>query len=164
SYQVVIGPRLSLLRLARQNQVYGTANAVDVADIIDGKLTNSFSNASTTQGHGLTFRYEKRLSGAYVNRSNVVQFDESDLDFLSRTCEHYGVFFFFEQDDNNSENIVFGDANVAFDNSSKTLPFRMTRGAANDASVSSFVGTSRPIPKRVFVHDFDDTQASTTLL
>ena len=174
TYEVVIGPRFNLLNLSRQNQVYGGADPITVAEIISGKLSNRLSRSSTSGGETLDIDFELRLSGVYPARFNVVQFDESDLAFISRSCEHHGVFYFFEHGDLR-ETMVFGDANVAFDNSApieggsqaddgEVLPFRMTRGLADDVSVSSFIAVSKPVPAKMFVRDFDDTQASAQLL
>ncbi len=93
AYHVVIGPRLSLFDLSRQNQVYGTVDALTVKDIIVGKLSNTFSQSSTSGGETTRIDYDLRLSGIYPHRSNIVQFDESDLNFVARTCEHFGVFY-----------------------------------------------------------------------
>jgi type VI secretion system secreted protein VgrG len=139
-YSVSIGPHFALLELCRQNQVYGTDTAITVADIIDGKLKNTFSRSSTSGGETIHIDYELRLSGNYSARNHVVQFDESDLHFLSRTCENAGIFYFFEHS-KNKDNLVLGDANIAFDgvpppNGSGDclqLPFRLTRGQADDA-------------------------------
>ncbi|MCA9633152.1 MAG: type VI secretion system tip protein VgrG [Myxococcales bacterium] len=40
--------------------------------------------------------YELRLTGDYPEREFVLQYHETDLRFLSRLCEHWGIYFFFE--------------------------------------------------------------------
>ena len=39
-----------------------------------------------------------RLNKSYPKREFTVQYRESDLAFISRLCEHLGIFFFFEHD------------------------------------------------------------------
>src|SRR5436853_620536 len=54
----------------------------------------------------------QRLLGSYGKRPMIAQFKESDLSFVSRLCEHLGIFFFFEHGDDGDQ-IVFGDYNGA---------------------------------------------------
>ena len=84
AYHVTIGPRFSLLDLSRQNQVYGTLNPIKIDDVINGKLSHSFSQSSTSGGETTQIDYELRLSGGYPARYNVVQFEESDLNFIGQ--------------------------------------------------------------------------------
>ena len=51
--------------------------------------------------------FEMRL-GNYPEREFVVQYDESDLTFLSRLAEHLGICFFFEHGEEESR-LVFSD-------------------------------------------------------
>lgn len=52
--------------------------------------------------------YSLNLSDSYPQRELVVQYQESDLAFASRLCEHLGIFFFFAHDDQQST-LVLGD-------------------------------------------------------
>ena len=165
TYRLVIGPHFALTQLSRQNQVYGTETPITVKDIIGGKLNNSLSARSTAGAGVQPIKCDLRIMGEYPQRDHVAQFEESDFTFLSRTCEHHGVFYFFEHA-RGGETIVFADSNVAFRQAAgpASLPFRLTRGQADDASVSSFRASAKPVPRTVYVRDYDDTQASTELL
>jgi type VI secretion system VgrG family protein len=56
-----------------------------------------------------------RFSGEDPPREFVVQYQETDLAFVSRLAENAGITIFFEQnDDEQNEVIVFGDDNAAF--------------------------------------------------
>lgn len=50
------------------------------------------------------------LSGSYADREYVVQYDESDLGFVSRLLEEAGIFFFFELAAD-ADKVVLADAN-----------------------------------------------------
>ncbi|MCA9644322.1 MAG: type VI secretion system tip protein VgrG, partial [Myxococcales bacterium] len=39
--------------------------------------------------------FQLRLSGDYPEREFVLQYHETDLGFLQRLCEHWGIYFFF---------------------------------------------------------------------
>ncbi|MEO1087069.1 MAG: type VI secretion system tip protein VgrG [Acidobacteriota bacterium] len=52
-----------------------------------------------------------------MRKEFVVQYNESDLDFLSRQMERYGIFYYFYDDSSGpggSEKIIFGDHKDAF--------------------------------------------------
>ncbi len=56
---------------------------------------------------------ELRLAGEYPPREFVVQYKETDLAFITRLCEHYGITYFFDHDDG-VDKIVFVDRQSAF--------------------------------------------------
>ncbi len=43
-----------------------------------------------------------------------VQYEESDFNFLARTCEEMGIFYFFDQPGVDGERIIFGDQVTAY--------------------------------------------------
>lgn len=53
------------------------------------------------------------LTGEYAKREFVVQFDETDIDFIGRLTEHLGICYFFEQLED-GDRIVFTDHNDRF--------------------------------------------------
>ena len=72
-----------------------------------------------------------QLTGSYPVSEYTVQYQESDLAFLSRLLEHFGATFFFVQDEA-KERIVFSDANASFVHVAgyETVPY--TPGEAPD--------------------------------
>jgi type VI secretion system secreted protein VgrG len=54
--------------------------------------------------------HRESLSGSYPAREYVVQYGESDLDFVSRLLEEAGIFFFFEHEQD-ADRVVLVDAN-----------------------------------------------------
>lgn len=55
-------------------------------------------------------KFEESLSGSYSKRDYVVQYGESDLDFVSRLLEEVGIFFFFAHEPD-EDRVVLVDAN-----------------------------------------------------
>lgn len=113
-YRVILVPRLSLLEFTRQNQIYGTETSLSLVEIIDQTMASELRKQSSFHaGREVNVVIEKRIFGRYRSRNHIVQFQETDLAFISRLCEHNGVFYFFEQRDT-GEVAIFGDRNIAF--------------------------------------------------
>ncbi|MCC6360722.1 MAG: type VI secretion system tip protein VgrG [Phycisphaerales bacterium] len=78
-------------------------------------------------------KFRFATQGTYVARESVVQYRESDWDFISRLMEDEGIFYFFEHD-TDKHVLVFGDApsaHVATPNAA-TVPFRDPLGLVPD--------------------------------
>lgn len=101
-YRVLLVPRLARLAHAVRSRVF---QDVDLAAIVRSILDE----------HGLRepSDFEIQFSAAYPTREYVVQYQESDLAFLSRQLEHYGAHFHIVQRDD-FERVVFADANRGF--------------------------------------------------
>jgi type VI secretion system secreted protein VgrG len=101
-HRIVVVPRVWYGSLVRRNRIFAD---VSVPEIAEKLLT------------GLALRkgddFELRLSGKYPKREYVVQYEESDLDFLCRLLEEEGIFFHFEHTDR-GDKIVLGDSTSAF--------------------------------------------------
>ena len=159
AYVLTIGPRLGLLELSRQNQVYGTQDATSLPDLVDAILTNRYGQTSTTGGHKQTVPSNQNFVASYPSRRHVVQYEESDLAFLSRLCEHDGVFYFFEHgDDGDTAN--FGDDNIAFKQADlpdgAKVSFRRQRQMhrPGEPAITSFRATARPVAGKVYLRDY----------
>ena len=57
--------------------------------------------------------YEVRLSRTYPLRDYIVQYEESDLNFICRLAESQGIFFFFDHS-TGKDIVIFGDSRIAF--------------------------------------------------
>jgi type VI secretion system secreted protein VgrG len=68
--------------------------------------------------------YEMSLRDSYATREYVLQYAESDYDFIARLFEHEGIFFFFDQRPD-GEVMIVGDNNAVFDllEGRRTIPF-----------------------------------------
>jgi type VI secretion system secreted protein VgrG len=81
---------------------------VDTLDIyLDCTLPDILGRKLAAFGLGAGADHELKLTQAYPRREMTVQYQETDLAFLSRLTEHWGVFFYFEHGE--AERLVFGD-------------------------------------------------------
>jgi type VI secretion system VgrG family protein len=159
-YRATLVPRLSKLAMSRQNQVYGTNGEASVVDVISAELTAA---SKAGPGQNVAGRLgqqdsELRLSGAYPKRDYIVQYDESDLDFVSRLAEQAGIFYFFEHD-GQRDIVVFGDAAIAFKQIAGQSPlvYRPDGGLINvaRAAVRGFSCSARPLPRKIYLRDYN---------
>jgi type VI secretion system VgrG family protein len=163
-YQAVLVPRLWLLSLSRQNQIY---QHLSVPDIVAAEIKAASAKGATQPARaGLSGNdFEQRITRAYPIREYTVQYGESDLDFISRLMEHDGIFYFFEQSAE-YEKMVVTDNNVHFTVSEReTLPYRPASGLAlpADEAVTSFIGTRRRVPRSVVLREYNYRTAESLL-
>ena len=101
-YQATLVPRLWRSTLSRQSRIFQDQSTTD---IIKAVLTAS--------GFG-DDDYEFRTSArSYPNRGYVVQYQETDLDFINRLTELEGISYFFEHKEDRAC-LVFGDQGESF--------------------------------------------------
>jgi len=110
-YRLRVVPRAFALTLVEIQDIYMN---LSVPDIIKEKL----------QHVGLGADMEMRLSGTYPPREFVVQYNESDLAFVSRQAEHLGISFYFQHGDA-SDTMVFTDDTSGFQpvDGAKSIPY-----------------------------------------
>jgi type VI secretion system secreted protein VgrG len=98
-YRAILVPRLWKCSLTTQCRVFQDA---DIKDLIKQVLTDP-------DGPGLAASdFEVKAKGPFTKREFVVQYNESDLEFLHRWMEHEGVFYYFDQTES-GEKIIFAD-------------------------------------------------------
>ena len=141
SYRLCLVPRAHRLTLVRTQEIFMD---LSIPDIIKKKLELVGLGSEDV---------EFRLSGTYPTREFVVQYRESDLDFISRLAEHEGITFFFEHE-SGVDKIVFSDRNDGFHvlPGHDVIPFR-ARGERRD--IYRIESTTRVIPKAHVVHDYN---------
>lgn len=173
-YVCILEPAMALLGASVQNQIYGTEEDLSIVDVVTkevtgqgtkgpARATNAQIPASQLVTDGLTNDYPKR--------DYIVQYEESDLNFVSRLLEHWGVFYFFRQGES-EEAVVLGDRNGAFDpiprdhlgeaggeeEDMPSLPFRQRSGLTpmGEESISRWRCVSRPLPRTVILRDYNE--------
>jgi type VI secretion system secreted protein VgrG len=99
AYQARLSSPLYPLKLNTNNRVFPAA---DITSLIDTVFTEAGYEAE---------EYRIELTKTYPQREFVVQYSESDYDFLLRQLAHYGIFFFFDSDEQRST-LVFSDDSV----------------------------------------------------
>ncbi|MFG1392044.1 type VI secretion system Vgr family protein [Xanthobacter agilis] len=171
TYAVVIGPRLSLLDRSRQSAVFAPDSALGVKDLLDGLLSGSlYANATVTdRGVSLDYEIQDSVSKNY-KRTNITKFNESDFQFFSRVCEHYGVFYFFdviESAGTVKDKLVVAADNAAFPASAAgSLGFKPARAtvAVTQAAVTALEWVARPALKAFKLRDFSEDKPDTDML
>jgi Rhs element Vgr protein len=104
-YQLVLEPRLVRLRSWRWSDIYLNAR-------LDDMIVQLLKQIDMAQPYVPDADYDYRIIPADLastKREFVCQFEESCLDFLMRQLEHYGVYFWFEQN-KDQESIVFANS------------------------------------------------------
>ncbi|WP_437878077.1 type VI secretion system Vgr family protein [Sorangium sp. So ce513] len=142
AYTLTFVPRAFRLTLTETSEIFMD---LSVPEIIKRKL----ERAGLHEGDD----FELRLVSNYPPREYVVQYKETDLQFVSRLAEHLGISFFFEHRDGRDV-VVFSDANsgfqpVAGDGRAHFYP----RG--DRIGVYRLEGTTRTVPNRYVVKDYN---------
>lgn len=158
--RAVLVPRFWMLGLSQQTQIFGSAGPLSVIDVLKHELLgDGHQGIGNKAALGLLpTDFEFRLSGDYQAREHIVQYQESDLDFVNRLMEHEGIWYYFEQGEER-EKVVFCDANVhspAFEGQPSLrfqLPFGH-RGAGQHAMLR-LTRTLRRLPAEVLLSDYN---------
>jgi type VI secretion system secreted protein VgrG len=96
---------------------------------------------------------ELALRGDYPRREHVVQYEESDFDFVARLLEHEGIFFYFDAA-SGSDLLVVGDHPGAFrDAEEASVLFRHGLPRPEETVLSALRRTYRVVPRRVVLRD-----------
>lgn len=162
-YRAVLVPRLWRLTIDRMTRIFIDKT---VSDIIEEILKEG--------GFG-SKDYELKCA-AGPKREFVMQYQESDLDFISRWLEHEGIFYYFEQTDE-GEKIVFADSTAGYvpiqGESKVRYSPAVSRGAAVGAEsesawsreelVLSLRADQSVIPSKVVLKDYNWRRPSTDL-
>ncbi len=139
-YQVRIMPRAFRLTLIRTQEVFLNLSVPEI-------IRKKFALVGLTGGD-VEFRFNEN----YPLREFVVQFDETDLAFISRLCENIGISFFFEHH-GDTDKIVFTDHQPGF-HESPILPKArfLPDGSRN---VSALRLATKAIPAAYVVQDYN---------
>jgi len=97
-YEVILVPRLWRLSLVFQNEVYQN---MEIKDVINSVLSDAGLSASD---------YKVDFKSSYPKSEYIVQYNETNLEFLQRRLEHYGIFYYFDHS-SDKDVVVFTDIN-----------------------------------------------------
>jgi type VI secretion system secreted protein VgrG len=141
SYRIVLVPRMHRLALVELQDIF---LRMSVPAVIAQKL-----DLVGLGGNDV----ETRLVGAYPAREIIVEYQETDLAFVSRLAEHLGISFFF-LDDDGRDRIVFTDHDAGFGavHRNGKVPFQ-ARG--EQSGVYALAETARVMPKSFAVTDYN---------
>lgn len=141
-YTMEFVPRVFATTLTRRSQVFVDES---VPEVVQDKLTE----AGFTVGRDV----ELRLISRYPKRDLVIQYEETDFDFISRLVEHLGISLFFEHQDGRDV-LVFADDNSGFKpiDGGSTVPF-YRRG--DQIGVFALEGLTRTLPGKYVLKDYN---------
>ncbi len=165
AYRAVLVPRLWMMSLTRQNQIYQNKT---IPEIVEEELKGSKGKgpAGNSTFEFAADDFEFRLTGSYPQKEYLVQYAESDLDFISRLLEHVGIYYFFEQGEDR-ERIVFCDANVHLPAlpGENSFPYMPPSGTSSNLvqSVHFLTSRRRQITDKVLLKDYNYRTPQTPL-
>lgn len=168
-YRFVLVPRAAKLTLSQQNQIYGTLEDVNVLDVARAELTGEGVRGPAVEAASYLAGHEVDMSRlwhmeTYPKRDYIVQYAESDWNFVARLLEHYGIFYYFEHGED-GELLLLGDGNHAFQpapapdggGEPPVLPLRPRSGLGADAeaSIQSLTARVKGLPKQLVLKDYN---------
>ncbi|MCP4710251.1 MAG: type VI secretion system tip protein VgrG, partial [Planctomycetes bacterium] len=155
-YQAVLVPRLWRLSLTFQNRIFQN---LTIGDIIEKVLT--------AQGFASGADYELMLEETYPDREYTVQYQETDLNFISRLMEHAGIYYFFDHRDGCDKLIITDkQTNLERIEGRSELKYAKTSGAIPDEpeTVEEFTGQVQLITGEVCLKDYNYRDPETVLV
>ncbi|WP_174996207.1 type VI secretion system Vgr family protein [Pandoraea iniqua] len=167
-YRFVLEPRLARLRQFRRSAVYLD---LSVADLIRQTLRKvELTRESDVPVPGEDADFAMTLSGGDVDKTRVpfaCQYEESDLDFLSRRLEHEGVYYYFSQT-REGEVVVFCNhrerqPQTPLAQSLHYRPNGSLRNPPTEVAVETFTVRCGDTPSAVVLNEYASSHASLTL-
>ncbi|MCB9596901.1 MAG: type VI secretion system tip protein VgrG [Sandaracinaceae bacterium] len=153
-YRFVVRPRLWRLGLTRRSRIF---NEMSIPDVLTAVFTTDYGWVDGTD-------FELKLDGTYDTREYVVQFEETDFEFVSRWMERLGIFYTFEQTDD-GDKLVLLDSNagvLGVPGLAGPLSYSLqTDGAMTPNAVAEIRQTNRAKEGQVHVRDYNWRSSAT---
>lgn len=141
--EVRLVPWVGLFRYVGGCHIYQEQSVVDIIQAM-------------TSERGFSGQLESRLKSVYQPRAYCVQYNESDLDFVTRLMEEEGIYYFFEYTQSSHTLILCDDpATHQSAASHPTLPFRGTVKADDSAAVGDWTNERQFTTASVMLDDYD---------
>lgn len=141
-YGATIRPWLWLMDLSENCRIFQEQSYPDIIQLIFNDL--GFSD------------YENKLTGTYQAQEYVVQFNESDFNFVTRLMEQEGIYYYFEHADGKHTLILADDSTTLPD--SGDVEFHQ-QGGANDVtnieSITKWENYRKIVTGGIRLSDFD---------
>ncbi|MFN0151306.1 MAG: type VI secretion system Vgr family protein [bacterium] len=152
-YRVTLVPALWLAGLTRQCQVFLEK---DVKTIVTDVLTENGLKADDD--------FSIVLNGAHPVHEYIVQYEETDLNFVQRIMEHEGVYFWFKQSEG-KEKLFIRDAKEAHVPFQAEDELRVHFSGLDAASefISSLSVRNQVLPAKVILKDYNYRKPSLPL-
>ena len=165
-YRAVLVPKLQRLSLAHQSRIF---QEKDITEIIKSICQEYDVEVDTSK------------LGSYDKRDYVVQYEESDLDFIHRWMEHEGIFYYFVQEEDREKLVLAdspegygamqGNAKLSYKPSQDDSDSRIEAGDSEEAAedwfkeevVSAIAAKTNLLPKKVVLNDYNWDDPDTSL-
>jgi len=146
-YRIELVPQLWFLSLDRHSRVFVNESVPKIIEKVlgDGGLKSGDD-------------FELRLVRSYPKREHVCQYAESNLAFVSRWMEREGIYYFFEQGDEQEKLVITDDKAKHQALDSRTLhyfPLVGEQAGAHEA-LYTFRQKHASLPEKVRLADYDD--------
>lgn len=89
------------------------------------------------------------FSKEYKNNPVMAQQEESDFTFLNRIISQYGIFYYFENNDNGDYQVVFRDSNNTDDDAYEY------KHNDDSGQISDIIAKMKSVPKNVRIRDYN---------
>jgi type VI secretion system secreted protein VgrG len=140
-YRVVLVPPLAALAHREDCRIYQDKSVIDIV-----------KEVLTAAG---VDKVDYRLRAAYPPREYVVQYRESELDFVHRLLEDEGIFYFFEHEGGETTMVVTDSTEAVSAELKVPVVFAMSQGVLGTDPLSDFSFTRRLRTSSVVLRDFD---------
>ena len=151
-YVAVLRPWLWFLSKTSDNRIFQNMSVVDIVE----EVFSAYPNAD----------FEKRLQESYPPREYCVQYNETDLNFISRLLEHEGIAWFFEYADG-AHTMILTDDNAKLEPASgyDEIPYREDSDAGRDfdEGITLWQRTDTAVSGSYTHTDYDFTKPSADL-
>lgn len=146
-YKATLVPRFWRLSITRHNQIF-------LQNSLQQYLATCLQDGGLEQG----LDFEFRLSGKYHPRDYVCLYNESHFAFTSRWMEHYGAYYYFDQEHDGK--LILTDSLQAHTPLPKApnitySPDTSLDAAHGDEVLPLFSMLQRPMPKQVQMRDWN---------
>jgi len=160
TYTALLVPRLQLLDFNLQTRIFQNMKVTQIIKkVLDDANLSTYYDFKTSDGN-------------YAQLEYVVQYQETDLNFISRLMETYGIWYFFNENpvlaeeldgSTGVETLVMADQASSFEfvTTTSDVLFRSAAGMIERVdreekeSISSIGETRRAVPKEVLLKDYN---------
>ncbi|HCJ6373898.1 type VI secretion system Vgr family protein [Citrobacter sp. RHBSTW-00671] len=170
-FQVVLEPRLALLKQFRFSDTWLDLSLPDIIRVVIAELGNMTEGAGVQSKESMDkYDFDIRIPSediGYTQEYFTCQFEETSLRFLARKLEYYGIYYYFEQQRDHEAVIFCGDIRFQPEHESVTINYRpqsRTLAAEIDqAMLSSFTRHAQIVPDKLVLKDFSTSNAQLQL-